>query len=106
MLGWARRLNLRARATRVPRQMLPQGVKYLPTYKTLHCVRTACAPRAWHFLILVLASIFVPTVLNKDETETETATGRVLVYMDTDHRGIGCSLLAWGGASPGRCAND
>eukprot|EP00670_Eutreptiella_braarudii_P027650 CAMPEP_0174381630 /NCGR_PEP_ID=MMETSP0811_2-20130205/124143_1 /TAXON_ID=73025 ORGANISM="Eutreptiella gymnastica-like, Strain CCMP1594" /NCGR_SAMPLE_ID=MMETSP0811_2 /ASSEMBLY_ACC=CAM_ASM_000667 /LENGTH=102 /DNA_ID=CAMNT_0015534837 /DNA_START=225 /DNA_END=534 /DNA_ORIENTATION=+ len=56
--------------------------------------------------LLVLASIFVPTVLNKDETETETATGRVLVYMDTDHRGIGCSLLAWGGASPGRCAND
>ena len=24
------------------------GFEYLPTSKTLHCVRTACALRAWH----------------------------------------------------------
>ena len=48
MLGWARRLNLRAahtpRACRV--RCSPKGpklgFKYLPTFKTLHCVRTAC----------------------------------------------------------------
>ena len=53
MLGWARRLNLRAvhaRACRV--RCFPKGPKlgfeYLPTYKTLHCVCIACALRARH----------------------------------------------------------
>ena len=48
VLGWARRLNLLAahalRACRV--RCSPKGSKlgfeHLPTYKTLHCVRTAC----------------------------------------------------------------
>ena len=48
MLGWATRLNLRAahapRACRVT--CYPKGPKlgfeHLPTYKTLHCVGTAC----------------------------------------------------------------
>ena len=29
-------------------QVLEQGFEYWPTSKTLHCVRTACALRAWH----------------------------------------------------------
>ena len=39
----------RAHAARVPHQVLPQGAKtrvYLPTYKTLHYVRTVWALRA------------------------------------------------------------
>ena len=51
MLGWATRPNLRAaqapRACRV--KCSPKGPKlgfeYLPTYKTLHCARSACALR-------------------------------------------------------------
>ena len=56
MLGWARRLNLRAaqgpphvsRHVRCSPKGPKLGFEYLPTYKTLYCVRTVCALRARH----------------------------------------------------------
>ena len=35
------------------------GFEYLPTSKTLHCVRTACALRAWHSPCTPLENLFV-----------------------------------------------